>query len=128
MGRGPVEDELPVAAGPFRVERGAVRSAGGLLAAYAGHELGADYRPRQPGLLADTSCNRDTKGRHPRSGSQSGSWCRQSTPRGRSRRRSRAVIADPSGCASPAGASRRRGSPRSRPARGHTSCSDAGSS
>ena len=38
-----MEDELSVAAGPIRVERGAFWSAG-LLAADAGHEAGADRR------------------------------------------------------------------------------------
>ena len=37
-GRGPVEDELPIAAGPVRMERGAVRSAGSVLAADARHD------------------------------------------------------------------------------------------
>ena len=70
-GSQPLEDELPVAAGPgvcgpVRVERGAVRYAEGLLAADAGHESGVYCWPRLPGLLADASC------RHPRNGSGPG--------------------------------------------------------
>ena len=69
-GRRPVEDKLPVAAGPVRMERGAVRS---LLMRVTNQALtvGLDF----PGG-SQTSCKRCPAGRHPRSCSQSWSWAR----------------------------------------------------
>ena len=59
-GRGPVEDERSVAAGPVRVERGAFWSAGGLLAADAGHEPGPHRGSPLPGTRTRWSGPRRT--------------------------------------------------------------------